>query len=357
MPRRRSRGVILVLFLAASLSASCNDDGTEPSRPPKEVTSAKLSGTVRWLRDASPLPGVVVTVGDEQDTTDADGRYEILRIPRGTYTVRAEKPDYDPSAEQVTITSGEDPVILDFAMTYGPPTIDVSEAGVRYRGNDIGCRYDSQFCGIRVHDERGDDTITRVVAYSGYFNTNYYLEYKLGFDGDTWSGTFRFYLDPFGRPTTPRNLAAFDADGNITLLYSLTGGGSCLTLEPIRRSALLHRYRPGDASPYATEPLAPGDFHIPLGESARIEARSNYDPGLDVVATREKRRWSVPATAVEDEFVFTLFLYCTEAGEITLAAGRGQAVDEGTLPFTLYNLDSEQCSIRIGLSVQAVCGP
>jgi TonB-linked SusC/RagA family outer membrane protein len=63
-----------------------------------------------------PIAGVMVTAGDRQALSQADGRYSITLVPPGTYTVRARMLGYAPVTQSVTVVGGQETVV-DFAMT------------------------------------------------------------------------------------------------------------------------------------------------------------------------------------------------------------------------------------------------
>src|SRR5687768_16699497 len=101
----RMQTFVLVMTAAAVLS-------TGNASAQTRSTSADLIGTV-FDQSKAILPGVTVTVTNTDtgltrtSVTDAEGRYAILALPPGTYTVRAEIQGFAPQERTpITLTLG-----------------------------------------------------------------------------------------------------------------------------------------------------------------------------------------------------------------------------------------------------------
>ena len=79
--------------------------------------SGVISGTVTDA-DNRPLPGVTVTLASSDESlhrsivTNANGRYEIVGLATGTYTVTAELPGFRAEAKKQRVTGGRREVWL-----------------------------------------------------------------------------------------------------------------------------------------------------------------------------------------------------------------------------------------------------
>jgi len=85
------------------------------------VASAQVSGVISGTvtdADNRPLPGVTVTVASADDSlprsivTNANGRYEIVNLAPGTYSVTAELPGFRPAVKRQRVTGGRREVWL-----------------------------------------------------------------------------------------------------------------------------------------------------------------------------------------------------------------------------------------------------
>lgn len=88
------------------------------------TTTFRVSGTVRT--GGTPLPGVVVSDGTRSATTDSLGRYTIVGVPAGTYTLTPTLAgnSFVPASASITVTSA-DLTGQDFTTTVvnAPPTV------------------------------------------------------------------------------------------------------------------------------------------------------------------------------------------------------------------------------------------
>src|SRR5262249_6923510 len=82
-----------------------------------DVTTARISGVVRHA-DGTPLPGVVVEAKNQDTgllgtaTTRADGSFQIINLPTGSYTVTATLSGFKPSVrENLRVEIGSAPTI------------------------------------------------------------------------------------------------------------------------------------------------------------------------------------------------------------------------------------------------------
>ena len=84
------------------------------------VASAQAPGVIGTATDADnrPLPGVTVTLASSDDSrprsivTNANGRYEIVNLAPGTYSVTAELPGFRPAVKRQRVTGGRREVWL-----------------------------------------------------------------------------------------------------------------------------------------------------------------------------------------------------------------------------------------------------
>ncbi|MBM7553900.1 carboxypeptidase regulatory-like domain-containing protein [Thalassobacillus pellis] len=87
-----------------------------------------LQGTVRDASTASPLPGTLIRVIDNQGTivagvqTDISGFYLIDSLKEGIYTVTAINPDYQAGIQTIEIAAN-DTTTLDFSLEENPATL------------------------------------------------------------------------------------------------------------------------------------------------------------------------------------------------------------------------------------------
>ncbi len=97
-----------------------------------DVTTARISGTVRAASDRTVLPGVTITAVN-QDTglsrtafSDRDGFYQMINLPSGRYTITASVPGFRAGvAENVRLDLGTSPSI-DFSLQVEGVTASVS---------------------------------------------------------------------------------------------------------------------------------------------------------------------------------------------------------------------------------------
>jgi protocatechuate 3,4-dioxygenase beta subunit len=96
------------------------------------VASAQASGVISGTvtdADNRPLPGVTVTLASSDDSlrrsivTNANGRYEIVDLAAGTYTVTAELVGFRPAAKRQRVTSGRREVWLVMELGELPETL------------------------------------------------------------------------------------------------------------------------------------------------------------------------------------------------------------------------------------------
>ena len=112
-----ARSTLLLALLAASALRSA---AVASAQPPSPSETATVVGTVRDA-DGAPLPGVNVYLSGTARgaATDADGRYEVARVPPGAYRVVASMLGFGPSARGVRLGAG-DRARVDFALAEAP---------------------------------------------------------------------------------------------------------------------------------------------------------------------------------------------------------------------------------------------
>ncbi len=91
-----------------------------------EVASNVMSGLSGTITDmeGNPIPGATVTLEGERyeavsQTSDDAGKYSFAELSAGTYSVKAEKDNYDPAEGTVSIEAGVD-AVKDLSMVYVP---------------------------------------------------------------------------------------------------------------------------------------------------------------------------------------------------------------------------------------------
>jgi Carboxypeptidase regulatory-like domain len=68
--------------------------------------SASLEGRVVRAGSAAPIAGAKVAIGDRETDTDADGRYSLIGIPPGTYTLQVGVANHQVYDSEVTLRPG-----------------------------------------------------------------------------------------------------------------------------------------------------------------------------------------------------------------------------------------------------------
>lgn len=91
------------VFTALALSA-CGGSGQGPG--PGPVGTAIIEGTVRNAGTDDPLPGVEVSAGEAEATTDAGGRFRLTGVPTGSVTVGAQANGFETYSETIAVQEG-----------------------------------------------------------------------------------------------------------------------------------------------------------------------------------------------------------------------------------------------------------
>ena len=106
---RRTATTALGLWLAVTLVAT-------PEAHAQEL--GRITGLVTSARSSAPLSEVqVYLASSSQGTlTGQNGRYLILNVPAGTYTVTAQRIGYATQTQEITLTAGGEAVV-NFTMT------------------------------------------------------------------------------------------------------------------------------------------------------------------------------------------------------------------------------------------------
>lgn len=68
--------------------------------------SASVSGTVREAGTDEPLTEASANVGSVQATTDASGRFELVGVPTGTVTLRAQRAGFVTYLQDIVVEEG-----------------------------------------------------------------------------------------------------------------------------------------------------------------------------------------------------------------------------------------------------------
>lgn len=102
-------------------SASSSAGGASSNQVNVTVTEAAttgaISGTVTDAQNPDQaIEGVVVQTGDDSDTTDANGNYELAGLAPGHYTVQASKEGYSTTQLETDVTAGQTSD-LDFSLS------------------------------------------------------------------------------------------------------------------------------------------------------------------------------------------------------------------------------------------------
>ena len=108
------------------------DDGGGGGGP----ANGGIEGKVTDAITGEPVEGEDVTTDPptRNPKTDSDGKYSMLSISPGDYTVEASKEGYDPNTEDVTVESGED-AVADIELT---PTVTSVEIEPTSASIDVG---------------------------------------------------------------------------------------------------------------------------------------------------------------------------------------------------------------------------
>ena len=148
-----SIAILFLVFVTACSGGGGGEGGSQPSNspppllPPPPAGTHSISGTVTETTLSGSVyarlsPGVTLTVtpGGATAITDANGRYEVLGLPDGDYTITPSlgfRP-FDPIMRQVRI-NGANVASVDF--TQGIPTLDRINLFLAYIGIDgVGTR-------------------------------------------------------------------------------------------------------------------------------------------------------------------------------------------------------------------------
>ncbi len=104
--------LLSVIFLFAGCSGGVEGVGDLGS----------VAGIVTDAVTENPLEGVAITVGEKSATTDSQGRYLILSVKQGNYTLTGSLEGYDNYSKEITV-QGEQTTVVSFEMTpAGPET-------------------------------------------------------------------------------------------------------------------------------------------------------------------------------------------------------------------------------------------
>ncbi len=117
VPYRSSRPIarpdrLDATLLLSALLLACGGGGESagplppPPPPPPVAQVGDLSGTVRNQASSAPLAGAIVTIGDRQVRTGADGRFSFAQLPVRSTVLQAAAPGFGPFRATITVTAG-----------------------------------------------------------------------------------------------------------------------------------------------------------------------------------------------------------------------------------------------------------
>lgn len=114
----RTRLVPALLLVAALLAAGCTTGDApapepqaaalEPAGAAANVTATGSLAVLARMPDATLLPGVNVTVGNESRLTDATGLARFEALPAGSHAIEARKEAHRTAQQSVEIVAGEE---------------------------------------------------------------------------------------------------------------------------------------------------------------------------------------------------------------------------------------------------------
>ena len=114
----RSRAIFASVAVAAAFALALG-----PS--PLDAQTGTLTGTITASSTGQPVNGVQVTVEGTNfgSLTNIAGRYVVVGVPAGTYTIQALSVGYATETQETTITSGQT-ATADFTMTVAAVNLD-----------------------------------------------------------------------------------------------------------------------------------------------------------------------------------------------------------------------------------------
>ncbi len=98
-----------------------------------------VQGMVTNLETGTPLEGIVVTLGDVNATTQADGSFTVVGVVVGTQTITINAQGYDPYSAQVTVSADMDTLRIALSRSLPPPSAPANVRGtVTLAGQESG---------------------------------------------------------------------------------------------------------------------------------------------------------------------------------------------------------------------------
>lgn len=95
------------LLLLTSFSAFSSTLPTTRHKTTEVIAAGNLTGTITDKADGKPIPGATVSIPDLRmvTVTDANGKYKLSQLPRGTYLVQVSYLGYAPSNQKINFST------------------------------------------------------------------------------------------------------------------------------------------------------------------------------------------------------------------------------------------------------------
>lgn len=109
LTHRKIAIALFAILLALPVFAAKRRAAGHPSTPSSDAT---LRGTVLDSATGQPVVSATVTVqglNNKTDSTDANGQYEIKRVPFGSYVLAFSRSGYDPKTASITASATTQP--------------------------------------------------------------------------------------------------------------------------------------------------------------------------------------------------------------------------------------------------------